>query len=207
MSYAIGLTRMLYLCSWGLKSLEKITSFFGLLHLWNIFGRDKANENNEQGEILGKKLKKYQNDKFPGQILLIELHSDNIGGEEASHHPTISAQGGGVGIFLFKLSNKTWKIFHLFSPRQRYLWNIYNAFCKNVLGENPQRETLLRRFNKIDPESALRKSFVLAAEILWTSKTFDWYFSSATWLLRKIIRVQLQMHLKVKFNTSEQFIL
>ena len=104
--------------------------------------------------------------------------------------------GGGVGIFLFKLSNKTWKIFHLFSPRQRYLWNIYNAFCKNVLGENPQRETLLRRFNKIDPESALRKSFVLAAEILWTSKTFDWYFSSATWLLRKIIRVQLQMHLK-----------
>ena len=154
-------------------------------------------------------IKKYKNkyDKFLGQILLIELHSDNIGGEEASHHPTISAQGGGVGIFLFKLSNKTWKIFHLFSPRQQwYLWNIYNAFCKNVLGENPQRETLLRRFNKIDPESALRKSFVLAAEILWTSKTFDWYFSSATWLLRKIIRVQLQMHLNV-FNTSEQFIL
>ena len=84
----------MYLCSWGLKSLEKITSFFGLLHLWNIIGRDKANENNEQGEILGKKLKKYQNDKFPGQILLIEPHFDNIGGEEASHHPTISAQGG-----------------------------------------------------------------------------------------------------------------
>ena len=61
-------------------------------------------------------MKKYKNkyDKFLGQILLIELHSDNIGGEEASHHPTISAQGGGVGIFLFKLSNKTWKIFHLF---------------------------------------------------------------------------------------------
>ena len=38
--------------------------------------------------------KKDQKDKFPGQILLIELHSDNIGGEEASHHPTISAQGG-----------------------------------------------------------------------------------------------------------------
>ena len=59
-----------------------------------MFARDKANENNEKGEILGGKLKKDQNDKFPGQILLIELHSDNIGGEEASHHPTISAQGG-----------------------------------------------------------------------------------------------------------------
>ena len=57
------------------------------------------------------KLKKDQNDKFPGQILLIELHSDNIGGEEASHHPTISAQGGGVGIFLFKLSTKHGKSF------------------------------------------------------------------------------------------------
>ena len=86
-----------------------------------MFGRDKVNEKNEKGKILGKQLKKDQNEKVPGQILLIELHSDNIGGEEASHHPTISAQGGGVGIFLFKLSNKTWKIFHLFSPRQRYL--------------------------------------------------------------------------------------
>ena len=48
--YAIGLTRMLSDVSlqFGLKYLEKITSFFGLLHLWNMFGRDKANENNEK---------------------------------------------------------------------------------------------------------------------------------------------------------------
>ena len=101
----------MYLCSWGLKSLEKITCFFGLLHLWNIIGRDKANENNEQGEILGKKLKKDQNDKFPGQILLIELHSDNIGGEEASHHPTISAQGEELGSFFSNFQTKHGKSF------------------------------------------------------------------------------------------------
>ena len=197
----------MYLDSWGLKSLEKITIFLGLLRLWNIIGRDKTNENNEQGEILGENWKKTKTTNFLDKSCLSNYTLTTLGEKKQVTIPQFLLRGGGVGIFLFKLSNKTWKIFHLFSPRQRYLWNIYNAFCKNVLGENPQRETLLRRFNKIDPESALRKSFVLAAEILWTSKTFDWYFSSATWLLRKIIRVQLQMHLKVKLNTSGQFIL
>ena len=155
----------------------------------------------------GNNSKKTKTTNFLDKSCLSNYTLTTLGEKKQVTIPQFLLRGGGVGIFLFKLSNKTWKIFHLFSPRQRYLWNIYNAFCKNVLGENPQRETLLRRFNKIDPESALRKSFVLAAEILWTSKTFDWYFSSATWLLRKIIRVQLQMHLKAKLNTSEQFIL
>ena len=37
------------------------------------------------------------------------------------------------------------------------------SLCKFSFGESPQRETLLGRFNKIDPESALRKPFVLTA--------------------------------------------
>ena len=56
-------------------------------------------------------LKKDQNDKFPGQILLIELHSDNIGGEEASHHPTISAQGEELGSFFSNFQTKHGKSF------------------------------------------------------------------------------------------------
>ena len=82
------------------------------------------------------------------------------------------------------------------------------SLCKFSFGESPQRETLLGRFNKIDPESALRKPFVLTA-ILYSYfylkylrgsnmpqeifcpdscqnplkfppwKTFDWYLLSA----------------------------
>ena len=96
----------MYLCSWGLKSLEKITSFFGLLHLWNIIGRDKANENNEQGEILGEKIEKRQISwTNPAYRTTLWQHWGRRS-KSPSHN---FCSGGGVGIFLFKLSNKTWK--------------------------------------------------------------------------------------------------
>ena len=108
---------------WNLlrESLAKTPSFFSLLHFWNNFGQDKANENNEQVQEQIRQISRTN----PAYRTTLWQHWGRRS-KSPSHN---FCSGGRVGIFLFKLSNKTWKIFHLFSPRQRYLWNIFNEFC------------------------------------------------------------------------------
>ena len=102
----------MYLCSWGLKSLEKITSFFGLLHLWNIIGRDSANENNEQGEILGgKNWKKTKTTNFLDKSCLSNYTLTTLGEKKQVTIPQFQLRGEELGSFFSNFQTKHGKSF------------------------------------------------------------------------------------------------
>ena len=111
----------------------------------------------------------FSQDKFSAPFLTnlpIEVLRQCWG--KRSKSPPYNFCGRG-GMYLKTFQTKHGKTF-IFSPFSNRICRISTMlFCKFSFGEYPQRETLLGRSNKIDPESALRKAFVLTAKILWTS--------------------------------------
>ena len=129
-----------------------------------------------------------------------------LGEKEQVTHLQFLWEGGDVYLKIF--SNKTRKKFHLFTLQPPHLENLCNTFFANFLLVNILKEKLcwgdLTRLIQKVPSgkllSWLPKSFELPS-----SKTFDWYFPSATCLHWKRTRVQDSSHFQCENSVNNLF--
>ena len=157
----------MYLCSWGLKSLEKITSFFGLLHLWNIFGRDKANEIMKKVKYWGKHWKKIKMTNFLDKSCLSNHTLTTVGEKKQVTIPQFLLRGEELGSFFSNFQTKHEKSFTFLALGsgicEIFTMRFAKMFWAKILKEKLCWEDLTRLIQKVPSGNLLS----------WRPKSFE----------------------------------